>query len=171
MPRHRQVLLPALLVVLSGCSAAGGTGNTDSETSTAAAAPATASVASSATPSTTETPPTSVPDGTTLPASMSVEQFAAAIRRPEVITLDVRTPTEYAEGHVTGAKNIDLQAADFSQRIAALDPARSYAIYCRSGKRSDEALRLMQQAGFTSVGDLDGGIIAWQQAGQPVTSG
>lgn len=65
--------------------------------------------------------------------------------------IDVRTPEEFAAGHLEGAVNIDLQAADFADRIAALDPAASYVVYCRSGNRSGQAQSYMQSVGFGDV--------------------
>lgn len=72
----------------------------------------------------------------------------------EMTIIDVRTPEEYAEGHLEGAVNIDIQAEDFKEQIAALDPAGNYAVYCRSGNRSGQAVSFMESAGFTSVQNL-----------------
>lgn len=96
--------------------------------------------------------------------------FAARIAQPGVVVLDVRTPQEYAEGHLANAKNIDIQASDFGQRIAALDKSGGYAVYCRSGKRSNTAATQLLDSGFTKVADLAGGIIAWTSAGNQVTT-
>lgn len=70
--------------------------------------------------------------------------------------IDVRTPGEYDEGHLEGAVNIDFSASDFTEQIAALDPAATYQVYCRSGNRSAQAVAAMQAAGFTNVSDLGG---------------
>lgn len=96
--------------------------------------------------------------------------FAAAIAEPGTVLIDVRTPAEYAEGHLEKATNIDVQAADFGTRIAALDKTASYALYCRSGNRSRTAAEQMHAAGFTHVVDLAGGITAWTAAGNPVVT-
>ncbi|WP_240622992.1 rhodanese-like domain-containing protein [Schaalia canis] len=72
----------------------------------------------------------------------------------DMTIIDVRTPEEYAEGHLEGAVNIDIQAEDFKEQIAALDPAGNYAVYCRSGNRSGQAVSFMESAGFTSVQNL-----------------
>jgi rhodanese-related sulfurtransferase len=82
--------------------------------------------------------------------------------------LDVRTPEEYAEGHVAGATLIDFSAPDFADRIGELDPAVTYVDYCRSGNRSGQSTALMAQQGFTSVNDVDGGVLAWEAAGLPL---
>lgn len=68
--------------------------------------------------------------------------------------IDVRTAEEFATGHVDGAINIDVESADFGTAIAALDPAATYLVYCRSGRRSAIAASEMTDSGLTV---LDGG--------------
>ncbi len=80
--------------------------------------------------------------------------------------IDVRTPSEYAAGHLAGAQNIDVEAADFGTRIAALDKNAPYLVYCRSGRRSAIAAEQMKQAGFTDVVDA-GGMTDLVAAGAP----
>jgi len=71
--------------------------------------------------------------------------------------IDVRTPAEYAEGHLDGAVNIDIQdQALFEAAIADLDPDAAYVVYCRSGNRSAAATAQMTAAGFTDVTDAGG---------------
>ena len=82
--------------------------------------------------------------------------------------LDVRTPAEYASGHLPKAQNIDIEGSDFATRIAALDKSATYAVYCRSGKRSAAALEQMAGADFKHVYDLTGGISDWQSTGRSV---
>ena len=82
----------------------------------------------------------------------------------------MRTPAEFAVGHLEGAVNADVQSADFAQALAALDPDRNYAVYCRSGSRSKAAMAVMQQSGFSNLFDLAGGIGAWQSAGGQVVT-
>ncbi len=94
--------------------------------------------------------------------------FGERVSTAGVVTIDVRTPAEYAEGHLPDALNIDVESADFAQQIGALDHDAAYALYCRSGNRSGQALTIMQDAGFTDVAHLLGGIGAWQQAGGTV---
>lgn len=83
--------------------------------------------------------------------------------------IDVRTPEEFAAGHIEGAVNIDIASSDFATRISQLDPKKTYAVYCHSGNRSGVATTQMANSGFTNVYDLDGGIIAWEQDGYPLT--
>lgn len=68
--------------------------------------------------------------------------------------IDVRTPAEFADGHLDGAVNIDVQASDFDQRISELDPDGTYLIYCRSGNRSAVAVDRMGALGFGDLSDL-----------------
>jgi rhodanese-related sulfurtransferase len=87
----------------------------------------------------------------------------------ELTVIDVRTPDEYANGHVDGAINIDVQGGGFSAAIAALDPAQPYIVYCQSGRRSAIAAATMVAAGFTQVHDM-GGLQAWIDAGLPIVA-
>jgi len=89
----------------------------------------------------------------------------------DLVVLDVRTPEEFTEGHLEGAVLVDFYDADFADQLAALDPDVPYLLYCRSGNRSGQTLGVMEQLGFTSVADVDGGIIAWAGAGLPITGG
>jgi len=103
--------------------------------------------------------------------SLDAAQFADLAAGEGVVVLDVRTPEEFAAGHLEGAVNLDVSAADVATRVADLDPDATYAVYCRSGNRSQAAMALMQGAGIGSLADLVGGIEAWSQAGLPVVTG
>ncbi len=98
-------------------------------------------------------------------------QEGAAIQQnhPDgLVILDVRTPDEFAAGHLDGATMIDFYSPDFADRLAALDRDVPYLLYCRSGNRSGQARQLMSDLGFADVADIDGGISAWAAAGLPV---
>lgn len=82
--------------------------------------------------------------------------------------LDVRTPAEYAAGHIEGSRNIDFLGSDFEKEINGLDKDRDILVYCRSGKRSRAAALALRKVGFKKVLDLEGGIKAWEAAGLPV---
>lgn len=90
-------------------------------------------------------------------------------RAPDVVLLDVRTAQEFNEISVPGAINIDFYATDFSAQIDELAKDVPYVIYCRSGNRSSSAIEIMDDLGFAEVWDVDGGIIAWSEAGLPLT--
>jgi phage shock protein E len=74
------------------------------------------------------------------------------------VIIDVRTPDEFATGHLVGAINIDVQSPDFRDRVMALDTDGEYFIYCRSGNRSGQAINQMFQMGFTDM--TNGGSVA-----------
>ena len=94
---------------------------------------------------------------------MDVEHFAQYITNGDVQLVDVRTPEEYAEGHIEGARNIDVFDDDFLEEAQkSLDKSRPVAVYCRSGKRSADAARKLSANGF-QVTNLEGGIIAWKE--------
>jgi rhodanese-related sulfurtransferase len=82
--------------------------------------------------------------------------------------IDVRTPEEFTGGHIEGAQNIDVNAADFEASIGKLDRTKSYLVYCRSGKRSQTAVEVFKKLGFPRVYHLTAGISGWQAAGLPV---
>lgn len=72
--------------------------------------------------------------------------------------IDVRTPAEFAEGHLEGAVNIDWQDASFADTVSELDKDGTYVIYCRSGNRSGQAIDAMTSMGFTDL--TNGGSVA-----------
>jgi rhodanese-related sulfurtransferase len=89
---------------------------------------------------------------------------------PGVLVVDVRTPEEYAEGHLPGAHRVQLD-----ELAAAIDggefpgsPEAPVLVYCRTGSRSAQAATLLAGRGFERVYDLEGGITAWGAEGQPV---
>ena len=102
--------------------------------------------------------------------NLSVTEFSAKTAETGVITLDVRTPGEYAEGHLQNAQLIDFQSGNFENEILSLDKNATYAVYCRSGSRSGQAVKVMQDAGFTSVFNMNGGVIDWANAGLPLVN-
>lgn len=116
---------------------------------------------------------TSGPTASAAPAagsSLAAAEFAAAAKLPNTVLLDVRTPAEFASGHLPGAVNLDVESADFASTAATLDPAKNYAVYCRSGNRSKVAMTALQQLGIPSLFDLSGGIGAWQSAGGEIVT-
>lgn len=85
------------------------------------------------------------------------------------IILDVRTPEEYKEEHLAGARQLDfLNTSVFDAGIKQLDKSHTYYVYCRSGKRSHNACIKMQKQGL-KVFDMEGGILNWKKLGMPTT--
>jgi len=101
----------------------------------------------------------------TMLATVASADFASKNNDEERTIIDVRTPGEYASGHISGSVNTDFYSSDFANELDKLDKSAKYSIYCRSGNRSGQALHIMESLGFTDVIDLDGGIIAWTGAG------
>lgn len=150
-PPHRRTTLLAGAVLasalaLSGCSSQSSEGVSVTTGPTASVAPA-------------------------VGATLDAAEFAAALKAPQTVLLDVRTPAEFAEGHLPGATNLDVQSPEFAAQVAGLDPTVPYAVYCRSGNRSQAALEVMAQGGVTNAYHLGGGIGAWQQAGGEIVTG
>lgn len=96
------------------------------------------------------------------------QQFYDEVNDTEVQLIDVRTPEEYREGHIEGAKNINIHDEDFEQQIEQLDKDETVYIYCKSGSRSSSAVNTMKELEFTDITELRGGITAWKEAGKPV---
>lgn len=85
------------------------------------------------------------------------------------LVIDVRTPDEYAKGHLSGATMIDFYEADFKTKLTTLDKSKPVFVYCAAGGRSGSATDVLKSLGFKRIYDLKGGIRAWNAAGKPVT--
>ena len=97
-----------------------------------------------------------------------VDQFDKLRQQTNTVVLDVRTPKEFAAGHIPGAVNIDWNADDFGKKVAALDKSKTYLVHCAVGGRSAKASDKMTALQFTDVYNLEGGMKAWEKAGKPV---
>ncbi len=103
--------------------------------------------------------------------TVSPEDAAAVIQEnADVVVLDIRTPEEYAAGIIEGAVNIDFYASDFSAQLDSLDKDAEYVVYCRSDNRSGQAMDVFSDLGFQTVTEIDGGLVAWYEAGLPVVA-
>jgi phage shock protein E len=100
------------------------------------------------------------------PAITKVDANTAVGELSSRTVIDVRTAEEFAAGHIAGAQNIDVEAADFSSKISTLDKKTPYLLYCRSGRRSAIAAEQMAKAGFTDIVD-GGGMADLVAAGAP----
>lgn len=103
-------------------------------------------------------------------SSGSSGDAALADQVGSAVVLDVRTPEEFAAGHLEGAVNLDITAADAAAQVAALDPDASYIVYCRSGNRSASAAAMMKDAGIADVTDAGGMDAAAASTGLSVTA-
>lgn len=80
------------------------------------------------------------------------------------ILLDVRTADEYNQGHIQDALNIDvIKESEFKDKIKTLDQDQTIFVYCRSGKRSANASKILEENGFKNIKDIEGGFLAWKK--------
>ncbi|PRY05706.1 phage shock protein E [Pontibacter ummariensis] len=88
----------------------------------------------------------------------------------KTVLLDVRTPEEYATGHLDGAENSDFRGGAFAEEMKDWDKDKKYYLYCASGNRSGKAAEMMRQAGFKHIYNI-GGYPALKEAGVPTEEG
>ncbi len=101
--------------------------------------------------------------------NVTPEEVAKLLKdNPKTLVLDVRTPEEFAAGHIAGATNVNLQDADFAQRIAKLAQNQPVVVHCGAGTRSAKALPTIVQQKFPMIYHMNGGFTAWRAAGKPV---
>jgi rhodanese-related sulfurtransferase len=82
-----------------------------------------------------------------------------------LVILDVRTPKEFDQGHIPKAINIDFYSPAFRKDLGRLDKKKSYLVYCRSGNRSMQAVKIMKELGFRNAASMTGGIMKWENEG------
>ncbi len=100
--------------------------------------------------------------------SVGADQFEQSIVADSVQLVDVRTPEEYADGHIAYAVNNDVQQSGFKDKaLQTLKKDKPAYVYCRSGKRSMMAANILAEAGFKVV-NLRGGIMEWADSGKPI---
>ncbi|MFY0645102.1 MAG: thioredoxin 1 [Bacteroidia bacterium] len=87
---------------------------------------------------------------------------------PDAILLDVRTSQEYGMAHIENAINIDIYSETFEADINDLDKSKTVFVYCKSGGRSGQAAKVLENNGFSNIRDLSGGMLSWDRAGYPV---
>ena len=96
---------------------------------------------------------------------ISPQDYQSRFASADHVLVDVRTPEEFASGHISGAVNIPLDT--ISTRLSEIPQDRDVVLYCRSGNRSNQAWNLLNGEGYSRIYDL-GGVIAWQAAGLPL---
>lgn len=87
----------------------------------------------------------------------------------ESTLIDVRTPEEFSEGHIAGARNYDWNGGHFEHQVMGLDKSRPVFVYCLKGGRSSSAAARLRDMGFKEVYELEGGSAKWQAAKLPLT--
>jgi phage shock protein E len=93
---------------------------------------------------------------------VKVAEFEKLAKAGKGTILDVRTPKEYAEGHVNGSVNINYFDKDFKDQVGKLESTKPVYVYCHSGGRSSKAMNIMKSQGFTTIYNLTGGYAAWK---------
>jgi thioredoxin len=84
--------------------------------------------------------------------------------------IDVRTPEEFAKGHLINALNFDWNGNEFDKQVSSLNKEEAVFVYCLSGGRSSAAAAQLRQSGFKNVIELNGGIMKWRGANLPETT-
>ena len=97
----------------------------------------------------------------------SKEAYGLIKADTNIAILDVRTAKEFADGHVAGAVNIDVNQTDFAQKIDEFDRSKTYIVYCRSGRRSSKAVGIMAAKGFKNLYNVSDGFVGWSKNGLP----
>lgn len=87
---------------------------------------------------------------------------------PNFAILDVRTQMEFDQGYVAGAVLIDYYLPNFEDELKKLDKNKAYLVYCRTARRSDDAVLIMKKMGFREVYNMVGGIVGWKAAKLPL---
>jgi len=87
---------------------------------------------------------------------------------PKFAIVDVRTQAEFDEGYVEGAQLIDYYLPNFEDELKKLDRSKAYLVYCRTARRSDDAVQTMKKMGFREVYNMVGGIVGWKAAKLPL---
>jgi rhodanese-related sulfurtransferase len=101
----------------------------------------------------------------TAPKSVTADEVKAKLTDPGTVIVDVRTATEFAAGHIPGAKSIPLQ--DLEKRLGEIDKAKQVIVYCQAGGRSAAAQRLLTGKGFPAVANYEGSWDDWSSRGYP----
>ncbi len=95
--------------------------------------------------------------------NVSAADFSKVVKLKNVSVVDIRTPQEFASGHIEGATNIDWYQRSFRDLIQDIPKDKPIAIYCRSGNRTSKAANLLQSLGFSEVVNLNYGIVEWSR--------
>jgi rhodanese-related sulfurtransferase len=115
-----------------------------------------------------EAPPAAVEQARVNDGVVEPARFASLMKDRPGQLVDVRTPGEWSEGIITGARLMDFNGSEFRSELSSLDKDRPVYVYCAAGGRSHKAYEMMKEMGFKEVYDLDGGMGAWRNAGREV---
>lgn len=100
---------------------------------------------------------------------LEAENFQFRLKStPNSQLVDVRTPGEFASGHLAGAVNIDFYSPDFEKQLGKLSKENPVFVYCKVGGRSEDAAKILRKNGFNVVYELQGGIMKWTAQNLPL---
>ena len=102
---------------------------------------------------------------------VTAEEMKELTQLEGVQLVDVRTPKEYEDGHISNAQNIDYMSPDFEKQIENLDKTKPIVVYCKKGGRSEKCAEKLEDAGFVKIYDFKGGVAKWKYNGFELESG
>lgn len=114
----------------------------------------------------TATPTIEEPNAASLPDTVDVATVYSVQDSPDIFLLDVREPDEYAAGHIPGVTLIPM--GEVASRMSELPTDTEIIVTCRTGNRSSQVADFLREQGFTNVHNMEGGLVAWQEAGYTV---
>ncbi len=97
----------------------------------------------------------------------AIEAAELLKKNPAIAVIDVRTPSEYSDGHLPNSININFRSDNFTEEAKKLDPAKTYLIHCQAGGRSTSSLDTFKKLGFKHIIHLDGGMMEWDEKNLP----
>ncbi len=100
----------------------------------------------------------------------AMELIQKNANNPNFVILDIRTPEEFDSGHIAGAININYHSDSFIEDLDKLDKSKTYLVYCRTGRRSGDAVSIMTRLGFKEIYRIKGDIVKWKSEGLPVVT-
>jgi rhodanese-related sulfurtransferase len=102
------------------------------------------------------------------PSQITAAELAKRVRKPPTpLILDVRSPNEYAAGHVPGAVNIPHAQLEYRLGELGIDKSDEVVVYCLGGQRAAVAEKVLTDSGYTGIRYLEGQMQGWYQAGYP----
>lgn len=97
-------------------------------------------------------------------------QFQQLIKNPKGVLLDVRTQSEFGNGHIANSGQLNYYALDFRKRLLLLPKNEPIYLYCNTGYRSEKAAKILVENGYTNVYNLERGIMDWELKNLPVVA-
>ncbi|MFM9944978.1 MAG: thioredoxin domain-containing protein [Bacteroidia bacterium] len=97
--------------------------------------------------------------------TLKSKEFNEKIKSAGTQLVDTRTAQEYENGYIEGAENIDFYSTEFVQLMSKFDKEKPLALYCKSGNRTKNAMKILSKEGFKKIYTLDGGLMAWEKDG------